>query len=213
MEAQPDMILDDGSEGSTDNDDFCILEAPGMGIPVSAQLLLLLLVFMSAFLSEALPACETLAAQRRRARGDRAVRGSHQGEGQPLFQASRKFRPAASSERIPSAAHQGGAEGNLCGVASLRRQGLRWQADVHTCSELKQVFKIYLRFVYCRVRFCAVSQTVSLLGVALSLWVFVVLRLAPSPLPVLRTPGAGLEAAAVSTHCWWRSNSPRWSFE
>uniref|UniRef100_A0A3B5KTL6 Autophagy related 2A n=1 Tax=Xiphophorus couchianus TaxID=32473 RepID=A0A3B5KTL6_9TELE len=33
MEAQPDMILDDGSEGSTDNDDFCILEAPGMGIP------------------------------------------------------------------------------------------------------------------------------------------------------------------------------------
>ncbi|XP_038142463.1 autophagy-related protein 2 homolog A [Cyprinodon tularosa] len=33
MEAQPDMILDDGSDGSTDNDDFCILEAPGMGIP------------------------------------------------------------------------------------------------------------------------------------------------------------------------------------
>lgn len=33
MEAQPDMMLDDGSEGSTDNDDFCILEAPGMGIP------------------------------------------------------------------------------------------------------------------------------------------------------------------------------------
>lgn len=144
MEAQPDMILDDGSEGSTDNDDFCILEAPGMGIPVSAQLLLLLLrlllVFMSAFLSEALPACETLAAQRWRARGDRALRGAHQGKGQPLFQASRKLRPAESSERIPGAAHQGGAEGNLCGVASLRRQGLRWQADVRTCSELKQVF-------------------------------------------------------------------------
>ncbi|XP_012721537.2 autophagy-related protein 2 homolog A [Fundulus heteroclitus] len=33
VEAQPDMMLDDGSEGSTDNDDFCILEAPGMGIP------------------------------------------------------------------------------------------------------------------------------------------------------------------------------------
>lgn len=33
MEVQPDMMLDDGSEGSTDNDDFCILEAPGMGIP------------------------------------------------------------------------------------------------------------------------------------------------------------------------------------
>lgn len=34
-EAQADMMSDQGSEGSTDNDDFCILEAPGMGIPVS----------------------------------------------------------------------------------------------------------------------------------------------------------------------------------
>lgn len=34
-EAQADMMSDEGSEGSTDNDDFCILEAPGMGIPVS----------------------------------------------------------------------------------------------------------------------------------------------------------------------------------
>ncbi|CAG5990205.1 unnamed protein product [Menidia menidia] len=32
-EAQADMVSDEGSEGSTDNDDFCILEAPGMGIP------------------------------------------------------------------------------------------------------------------------------------------------------------------------------------
>ncbi|XP_054648110.1 autophagy-related protein 2 homolog A isoform X2 [Dunckerocampus dactyliophorus] len=32
-EAQADMMVDEGSEGSTDNDDFCILEAPGMGIP------------------------------------------------------------------------------------------------------------------------------------------------------------------------------------
>ncbi|XP_061581548.1 autophagy-related protein 2 homolog A [Cololabis saira] len=32
-EAQADMMSDKGSEGSTDNDDFCILEAPGMGIP------------------------------------------------------------------------------------------------------------------------------------------------------------------------------------
>uniref|UniRef100_A0A3Q1GLB6 Autophagy related 2A n=1 Tax=Acanthochromis polyacanthus TaxID=80966 RepID=A0A3Q1GLB6_9TELE len=32
-EAQADMMSDEGSEGSTDNDDFCILEAPGMGIP------------------------------------------------------------------------------------------------------------------------------------------------------------------------------------
>lgn len=33
-EAQPDMMLsDEASEGSTDNDDFCILEAPGLGIP------------------------------------------------------------------------------------------------------------------------------------------------------------------------------------
>ncbi|XP_029021444.1 autophagy-related protein 2 homolog A [Betta splendens] len=32
-EAQADMTSDEGSEGSTDNDDFCILEAPGMGIP------------------------------------------------------------------------------------------------------------------------------------------------------------------------------------
>lgn len=35
MEAQADMMSNEGSEGSTDNDDFCILEAPGMGIPVS----------------------------------------------------------------------------------------------------------------------------------------------------------------------------------
>lgn len=34
-EAQADMMSDEGSEGSTDNDDFCMLEAPGMGIPVS----------------------------------------------------------------------------------------------------------------------------------------------------------------------------------
>ncbi|XP_034454523.1 autophagy-related protein 2 homolog A isoform X1 [Hippoglossus hippoglossus] len=32
-EAQVDMMSDEGSDGSTDNDDFCILEAPGMGIP------------------------------------------------------------------------------------------------------------------------------------------------------------------------------------
>ncbi|KAG7276950.1 LOW QUALITY PROTEIN: hypothetical protein CRUP_010270 [Coryphaenoides rupestris] len=32
-EAQADMLSQEGSEGSTDNDDFCILEAPGMGIP------------------------------------------------------------------------------------------------------------------------------------------------------------------------------------
>ncbi|CAL9707012.1 unnamed protein product [Knipowitschia caucasica] len=32
-EAQPDMTMsDEASDGSTDNDDFCILEAPGMGI-------------------------------------------------------------------------------------------------------------------------------------------------------------------------------------
>lgn len=36
-EAQADMMSDEGSEGSTDNDDFCILEAPGMGIPVSGR--------------------------------------------------------------------------------------------------------------------------------------------------------------------------------
>jgi len=34
-EAQADVMLDEGSEGS--NDDFCILEAPGMGIPVSVS--------------------------------------------------------------------------------------------------------------------------------------------------------------------------------
>lgn len=34
-EAQAEMMLDDASGDSTDNDDFCILEAPGMGIPVS----------------------------------------------------------------------------------------------------------------------------------------------------------------------------------
>ncbi|XP_016098497.1 autophagy-related protein 2 homolog A-like [Sinocyclocheilus grahami] len=46
MEAHADMMSEEGSEGSTDNDDFCILEAPGMGIPprdgepVSSDLLL-----------------------------------------------------------------------------------------------------------------------------------------------------------------------------
>lgn len=35
-EAQADMSEEE-SEGSTDNDDFCILEAPGMGIPVSVM--------------------------------------------------------------------------------------------------------------------------------------------------------------------------------
>lgn len=32
-EVQVDLISEAGSEGSTDNDDFCILEAPGIGIP------------------------------------------------------------------------------------------------------------------------------------------------------------------------------------
>lgn len=33
-----------------------------------------------------------------------------------------------------------------------------------------------------------------------------------SPLPLApRTPGAGPEAAAGSTRCWWRSSSPRYS--
>uniref|UniRef100_A0A8D3B5K2 Autophagy related 2A n=1 Tax=Scophthalmus maximus TaxID=52904 RepID=A0A8D3B5K2_SCOMX len=32
-EAQADVMSEEGSDGSTDNDDFCILEAPGMGIP------------------------------------------------------------------------------------------------------------------------------------------------------------------------------------
>lgn len=38
-EAQADMMSDDASGDSTDNDDFCILEAPGMGIPVSFMVL------------------------------------------------------------------------------------------------------------------------------------------------------------------------------
>ncbi|KAG7464450.1 hypothetical protein MATL_G00165720 [Megalops atlanticus] len=33
QESLPDMGSEEGSEGSTDNDDFCILEAPGIGIP------------------------------------------------------------------------------------------------------------------------------------------------------------------------------------
>uniref|UniRef100_A0A672Q8R7 Autophagy related 2A n=1 Tax=Sinocyclocheilus grahami TaxID=75366 RepID=A0A672Q8R7_SINGR len=37
MEAHADMMSEEGSEGSTDNDDFCILEAPGMGIPVYGE--------------------------------------------------------------------------------------------------------------------------------------------------------------------------------
>ncbi|XP_062331921.1 autophagy-related protein 2 homolog A isoform X1 [Osmerus eperlanus] len=32
-EVEADPVSEEGSEGSTDNDDFCILEAPGMGIP------------------------------------------------------------------------------------------------------------------------------------------------------------------------------------
>lgn len=46
MEAQADVMLDEGSDGSTDNEDFCILEAPGMGIPVSVILLLCSCVFI-----------------------------------------------------------------------------------------------------------------------------------------------------------------------
>lgn len=40
---QCDMGSEAESESSTDNDDFCILEAPGMGIPVSLLCLLLFL--------------------------------------------------------------------------------------------------------------------------------------------------------------------------
>lgn len=34
-EVHADIMSEECSEGSTDNDDFCILEAPGIGIPVS----------------------------------------------------------------------------------------------------------------------------------------------------------------------------------
>lgn len=34
MEVHADVMSEEGSECSEDNDDFCILEAPGMGIPV-----------------------------------------------------------------------------------------------------------------------------------------------------------------------------------
>lgn len=34
-EVHADIVSEECSEGSTDNDDFCILEAPGIGIPVS----------------------------------------------------------------------------------------------------------------------------------------------------------------------------------
>lgn len=35
-EDHADIMSEECSEGSTDNDDFCILEAPGIGIPVSS---------------------------------------------------------------------------------------------------------------------------------------------------------------------------------
>lgn len=70
---------------------------------------------------------------------DGAFLGAHQGEGQPLLQATGKLRPASCSQSFPSPSEQGGAEGNLRGLASLWRQGLWQQAHVHTCPTCKQV--------------------------------------------------------------------------
>lgn len=71
--------------------------------------------------------------------GDSAVPRAHQGEGQPLLQAARQLRPAPSPQPLPSASEQSGATGDLCGLASLRRQGLRQQAHVYACPVCKQV--------------------------------------------------------------------------
>lgn len=49
-------------------------------------------------------------------------------------------------------------------------------------------------------------------GVVQSLLVFGGPHLAPSLPLVRRTPGVGLEAAGVSTRCWWRSSSPRYLY-
>lgn len=46
-EAHADMMSEECSEGSTDNDDFCILEAPGIGIPVSALCMIFAFPFFS----------------------------------------------------------------------------------------------------------------------------------------------------------------------
>lgn len=78
-------------------------------------------------------------AQGRGARGDGVDPGAHQGEGQSLLQTSRQLRPPASPEPLPGASEQGGAAGDLCGLASLWGQGLRWQTHVHTCPACKQV--------------------------------------------------------------------------
>ncbi|KAI3351666.1 hypothetical protein L3Q82_020500 [Scortum barcoo] len=113
-EAQADMMSEDGSEGSTDNDDFCILEAPGMGIPSK----------------DGEPVVTVLSSGPIKVKTD--------------SQASGFSRPRGSSdllrapEPLPGAPEQGGAAGDLCGLASLWRKRLWGQAHVHTCPTCKQ---------------------------------------------------------------------------
>lgn len=149
-EAQADMMSDDASGDSTDNDDFCILEAPGMGIPVSFMVLshthhLLILIAAPDMMIVAYVFTHThllmglFTAQGWGARGDSAVGGADQGEGQSFLAASRQLRPSASTQPLPSASEQGGAAGDLRGVAPLRRQRLWQQAHVRAHPARKQV--------------------------------------------------------------------------
>lgn len=138
-EVQAEMAFDEGSEGSTDNDDFCILEAPGMGIPVRLLYPHYLLFPLPHFKTCLFAFFWFVTAERRGAGGHGALLGAHQGEGQPLLQAPGKLGPAPCPQSLPSPSEQSGVEGNLRGLASLWRKGLWQQAHVHTCPTRKQV--------------------------------------------------------------------------
>lgn len=148
-EAQADMMLDDASGDSTDNDDFCILEAPGMGIPVSPTVLSQITSSSSCRLHDDIrfthPHPLLFTAQGRRARGDSAVHWTDQSEGQSLLAASRQLRPSPSTQPLPSASEQGGAAGDLSGVAPLRRQRFWQQAHVCAHPARKQVTGTWIR--------------------------------------------------------------------
>uniref|UniRef100_A0A674CIY9 Autophagy related 2A n=1 Tax=Salmo trutta TaxID=8032 RepID=A0A674CIY9_SALTR len=54
-EVKVDMMSEEGSDGSEDNEDFCILEAPGMGIPVSRMFLYFIMSLYALSLFSLLP--------------------------------------------------------------------------------------------------------------------------------------------------------------
>lgn len=139
-------------------------------------------------------------AQGRGARGDGVVGGADQGEGQSLLAPARQLRPPPSTQPLPSASEQGGAAGDLSGVAPLRRKRLWQQAHVHAHPARKQVRETGDR-PFTRGRLTFISLT----------WLFTVflLRGRPAPAGARGSPSRFATSSRPQNSWRWAGGSGR----